>query len=164
MVGLIARSLEGVDRDLLYAVVKRLLSNPDGRARAAIGSVYDHLTFEEAKPLLPCVLRAIEEPTPSGVMFASGIRLQGLKLLAKHRVAEGMPPCIEVMDIDQWGKRHRISECLKILRTYGGAARPVIPQLRELEKRLQNHREARGLTLVGSARGDCVQPTFGPNQ
>ena len=78
-------------------------------------------------------------------MFASGIRLQGLKLLAKHRVAEGMPLCLEVMDIDQWGKRHRISECLKILQTYGGAAKPLVGQLRELEKQLQNHHEARGL-------------------
>jgi len=38
-----------------------------------------------------------------------------------------------------------LSECLKILQTYGGAAKPIIPQLRELEKRLQDHREARGL-------------------
>ncbi len=145
MVGLISRSLEGIDSELLHAAVRKLLGNPDGRARSAVGSVYDHLTFEEVEPLLPYVVRAIKEPAPSGVMFASGIRLQGLKLLAKHRVAEGMPLCLDVMDIDRWGKRYRISECLKILQSYGGAAKPLVPRLRELEKQLQNHPEARGL-------------------
>lgn len=50
-----------------------------------------------------------------------------------------------LMEINQWGKRHRISECLKILQTYGSAAKPLIPRLRELENELQNHWEARGL-------------------
>ncbi|MEX1224627.1 MAG: DUF6288 domain-containing protein [Pirellulales bacterium] len=145
MVGLIARSLEGVDRELLYPAVKKLLENPDGRARGAVGSVYDKLSYEEVEPLLPYVVRAIEEPAPSGVMFASGIRMEGLKLLAKHRIAEGMPLCLETMDIEGWGKRHRISRCLETLQTYGGAAKPVLPMLRDLEQRLLNHHEARGL-------------------
>ncbi len=145
MVGLISKSIEGVDRDDLYPAVQRLLLNPDGRARGAISSVYKHLTFEELQPILPDIHRAIMEPAPSGVMFASGIRLRGLELLAKHRVKEGIPLCIEVMDIDTWGKRSRISSCLKILGSYGGAAKSAIPQLKELEQQLLDHREARGL-------------------
>jgi hypothetical protein len=145
MRGLIAHSLEGVDRRLLNPAVERLLENPDGRARGAVGSVFKHLSYEEIQPLLPAIHQAIVEPAPSGVMFASGIRLRGLELLARHRIREGMPLCLEVMDIEKWGKRYRIGECLKILRRYGGAARPVLPQLRELEQKLQNHREAKGL-------------------
>ena len=41
--------------------------------------------------------------------------------------------CIAIMDIEKWGKRDRINRCLRILAMYGGAARPVLPQLRELE-------------------------------
>jgi len=85
------------------------------------------------------------EPAPSGVMFASGIRLRGLELLARHRIREGTPLCLQVMDIDRWGKRHRITECLKILSKYGGAAKAVLPELRELEKKLLSHPEAKGL-------------------
>ncbi len=85
-------------------------------------------------------------PAPSGVMFASGIRLAGLELLARHRIAEGMGLCLQVMEIDKWGKRDRITRCLKILGKYGGAARPVLPQLRELEKELVAHWEAKGLS------------------
>ena len=145
IVGLLGRSIEDVDLDLLYPAVKKLLTNPDGRARGAVGSVYDKLSYEEIQPLLPDILKAIREPSPSGVMFSSGIRIAGLELLAKHHVAEGIPLCLETMDIEKWGKRHRIDRCLKILQEYGGAARPMIPQLRELETSLENHHEARGL-------------------
>jgi hypothetical protein len=145
MKGLLARSLDGVERELLYPAVRRLLENDDGRARGAIGTVYDNLTLEEITPLLPAIVRAIEEPAPSGVMFASGIRLAGLELLARHRIAEGMPLCLQVMEITKWGKRDRITRCLKILATYGGAARPVLPRLRALEQELVDHWEAKGL-------------------
>jgi len=145
MRGVIAHSLDGVDRRLLHPAVERLLRNPDGRARGAVSSVYKHLSYEEIKPLLPAIYRAIEEPAPSGVMFASGIRLRGLELLARHRIREGIPLCLRVMEIDRWGKRHRITECLKILRSYGGAAKAALPELRELERKLQAHWEARGL-------------------
>jgi hypothetical protein len=146
MRGLLSRSLEGVDRELLYPAVRRLLQNDDGRARSALATVYDNLTLEEIAPLLPAIVKAVEEPAPSGVMFASGIRLSGLDLLARHRMAEGMALCLRVMDIGKWGKRDRITRCLKTLAKYGGSARPVLPQLRQLEEELTAHWEAKGLT------------------
>ncbi len=145
MVGLLGRSIEGADRELLYAAVIRLLEHPDGRARGAVGSVYNQLTYEELEPLLPYVIRAIEEPSPSGVMFSSGIRMQGLQLLAKHRIAEGMPLCLTTVEIGTWGQRARITRCLTILQTYGGAARPVLPQLHELKIQLENRHNAHAL-------------------
>ena len=96
------------------------LQNQDGRARGTVGGIYQQLSYEEIKPLLPAIHEAIVTPAPSGIMFASGIRLAGIELLAKHRIKEGMPLCIEVMEIDKWGKRDRISRCLKTLATYGG--------------------------------------------
>jgi hypothetical protein len=85
------------------------------------------------------------EPAPSGIMFADGIRLSGLEILAKHRIEEGVSLCLDIMDIERWGKRNRITECLKILQTYGGAAQPLLPRLAELEKQLRAHQEAEGL-------------------
>jgi hypothetical protein len=78
-------------------------------------------------------------------MFASGIRLAGIDLLATHHLREGVPLCIEVMEIQKWGKRDRISRCLKALAKYGAAAKPMLPRLRQLEGDLHAHREARGL-------------------
>ena len=166
MVGLLARDLEGVDRQLLYPAVERLLTNDDGRARGAVSSVYKQLSYEEIRPLLPAILRAIETPSPSGVMFASGIRLRGLELLAEHRIKEGMPLCLKVMDIEAWGKRDRIAGCLKILARYGGAAKAVLPELKALEKQLLAHREARGLKeqidLVRKTIADIESATDAP--
>ena len=52
---------------------------------------YQQLSYKEIKPLLPTVHEAIVTPAPSGIMFASGIRLAGVDLLAKHHIEEGMP-------------------------------------------------------------------------
>lgn len=143
--GLISQSLEGVDRELLIEAVRAGLQNEDGRARGNFGTVYENLTYEEIKPLLPAIHAAIVTPAPSGIMFANGIRLAGIDLLAKHRIKEGIPLCIDVMEIQKWGKRDRITRCLKTLGTYGGAAKSVLPQLRQLERELSVHSEAKGL-------------------
>ena len=71
--------------------------------------------------------------------------MSGIELLAKHRIKEGMPLCIQIMEIHKWGKKKRITRCLETLRTYGAAAKAVLPQLRQLEKDLLAHREARML-------------------
>ncbi len=148
--GLIGRSLDGIDRKLLLRAVRVGLQNEDGRARGSLGSVYRNLTYDEIKPLLPAVHQAIVEPAPSGIMFANGIRLSGVELLARHRIREGMPLCIQVMEIQKWGKKDRITKCLKTLETYGAAAKTVLPELRQLEKDLRSHSEARMLGPVTS--------------
>ena len=145
---MLKKSLEGVDRKLLREAVVAGLQNQDGRSRGTVGRIYTQLTYEEIKPLLPAIHEAIVVPAPSGIMFASGVRLQGIAVLAKHRIREGMPLCIQIMEIDKWGKKNRIAQCLKTLGTYGAAARAVLPQLRQLTKDLQAHREARMLKLV----------------
>ena len=145
MEGLLARSMDGVDLGELRPAIEKLLENPDARARAAVGSLYRQLSYEEIKPFLPAVHKAIVERAPSGVMFSNGIRLEGLELLARHRIREGMSLCLDILDLDSWGKRHRAMRCLKILRNYGGAAKPLLPRLREVESQLREHREQKAL-------------------
>ena len=94
--GMLGRSLEGVDRPALYKAVRAGLKNEDGRARGSIGSVYRHLSLEEIKPLLPAIHEAIVQPAPSGEMFADGIRVEGLRLLAQHHIEEGMSALREI--------------------------------------------------------------------
>jgi hypothetical protein len=138
--GMLGRSLDGVDRQLLYAAVKAGLRNEDGRARGSIGSVYRNLSYEEIEPLLPAIYQAVIEPAPSGIMFADGIRLSGLEILAQHRIEEGLPLCVSLIDPDRWGLKGRINRCLVTLRLYGGAARSEIPRLRQLEEDLVTKR------------------------
>ena len=138
--GMLGRSLEGVDPETLQAAVGAGLRNEDGRARGSFGSVYRNLSYEAIEPLLPAIHEAIIEPAPSGIMFADGIRLAGLEVLAKHRIAEGVPLCITMIDPERWGMGNRINRCLATLRQYGGAARSEIPRLRKLEGELERKR------------------------
>lgn len=142
---MLKNSIEGVGQDLLRKAIAAGLDNQDGRARGAIGGVYGRFTYEQIKPLLPAIHEAIVKPAPSGIMFASGVRLAGLELFAKHRIREGIPLCIDVMEIQNWGKQARIAKCLQILGSYGTTAKTELPRLRQLEKDLTSHPEARNL-------------------
>ncbi len=128
--GMLSRSLDGVDREALYKAVRAGLKNQDGRARGAIGSVYRNLSTEEIKPLLPAIYQAVVEPAPSGEMFADSIRVEGLRLLAKHRIEEGISACVRyTRDQNPWDSQERTPKLMKILLTYGTHAKVVIPEL-----------------------------------
>ena len=131
--GLLSRSLEGVDRAALSEAVRAGLTNEDGRARGSIASVYRQLSLEEIRPLLPAIHRAIVEPAPSGEMFADEIRVEGLRLLAKHHIEEGMAALVQyTRDQNPWASQKRTPELMKILLTYGTHARGVIPELEQI--------------------------------
>lgn len=131
--GLLSRSLDGVDREALYKAVRAGLKNQDGRARGSFGSVYRNLSAEDIRPLLPAIYQAVLEPAPSGEMFADVIRVEGLQLLAKHRIAEGMSACVKyTRDQNPWSSQNRTPELMKILLSYGTHAKAVLPELRQI--------------------------------
>ncbi|HQZ65874.1 MAG TPA: DUF6288 domain-containing protein, partial [Planctomycetaceae bacterium] len=131
--GMLRRSLDGVDRTLLAKAVRAGLKNEDGRARGSVGSVYQKLSFDEIKPLLPAVLDAIHHPAPSGEMFADEIRLEGLKVLARHHIEEGILACTNYTTAQNpWASEHRTPELMKILLGYGAQAKSAIPRLEKI--------------------------------
>ncbi len=138
--GLLGRSLEDVDREALYAAVRAGLCNEDGRARGSIGSVYRNLSYEEIEPLLPAIRQAVIEPAPSGIMFADGIRLEGLRLLGKHRVKEGIDACVKYTETQNpWASEKRTPELMKILLSYGAHAKSTTAELERIADYFENH-------------------------
>ena len=136
---LLKKSLDGVDRDLLRKAVVAGLRNQDGRARGEVGGIYQQLTFDDIKPLLPAILEAIATPAPSGEMFADGIRVEGLRLLAKHRIAEGMSACVKyTRDQNPWASQKRTPELMQILLSYGVHAKSAIPELTRIADYFEN--------------------------
>ena len=127
--GMLRRSLAGVDKDELYEGVRAGLQNEGGRARSMLASVYKQLSYEEIEPLLPAIYRATVEPAPSGIMFADGVRMSGLELLAKHKIKEGIPLSIDLIEPDRWGWGKRVTPCLNALESYGGAAKSELSKL-----------------------------------
>ena len=140
--GLLADSLDGVDRQLLYPAVRRMLAIEDGLARAQMAAVYGKLKDEELEPLWPDILRAVERPAPSGEMFADGIRVAGLQLLAKHHIREGMRVCIDyAKNQNPWASQDRMGSIMAALKLYGAAAKEVLPDLRELVTFCKNEKD-----------------------
>ncbi len=137
--GLIARSLEGVDRELLFEAVRAGLQNEDGRARGSLASVYKNLTYDEIKPLLPTIYEAIVKPAPSGIMFADVIRTSGLELFTEHRISEGVELLADyARNQKKHGSQKRIVRVMELLRAYGTHGKRVIPQLKGVANYFDN--------------------------
>jgi hypothetical protein len=126
---ILSESLEGVDRPLLYAALKEILANEDGLIRGLAAGIYPLLSADDVKALLPEIVAATRKNAPSGEMFRMGIRWAGLELLARFRIREGMGICVDMMNEYEWGRE--LDPCIKPLKKFGGAAKEVIPRLRE---------------------------------
>lgn len=141
------KSLEGVDREKLRNAIAIGLQNQDGRARSEISEIYGRLSYDELQPLLPAIFEAIVQPAPSGEMFADGVRINGLKVLASHHIEEGMQACADYLRTQNpWASEHRTPEILNVLVSYGAQAQPIVSQLNETaalfekgEKDFPNH-------------------------
>ena len=158
--GMLSRSLDGVDRKLLYKAVLAGLKNEDGRTRGNLGSVYRNLTVEEIKPLLPAVLQAVIEPAPSGVMFADGIRMEGLSILATHGIEEGISACVKYTRMQNpWASEKRTPKLMEILLTYGAHAKPFIPELEKIAADFADG-EVNFPKRLSLQKAECVRETI----
>ncbi|HEX5791180.1 MAG TPA: DUF6288 domain-containing protein, partial [Luteolibacter sp.] len=90
----LAKSIAGVDREKLLTAMRTGLLNQDGRARGSVTRIYPLLGEQEIQSLMPDFRRSVVEPSPSGIMFSDQSRMEGLKLLAGHRVEEGIDACM----------------------------------------------------------------------
>lgn len=133
---ILADSLVGVDRTLLYPAVQSLLQNDDSVVRGSVNKIFDDLTPADLAVLLPAITKAVEHLAPSNEMFGDGIRLAGLDLLSRLHIREGLGLCITVMEPDRWGAGNRLKPCLDYLPRYGTHAKTVLPALKEMRDRL----------------------------
>jgi hypothetical protein len=124
-------SLEGVDRAQLYPALQSLLKHEDSIARGSASKAFAKLTDADVVALLPDIVKAIQPLAPSNEMFADGVRLAGLDLLARLGIREGMALCVAVMEPERWGERNRTKTCLTYLQRYGTHAKEMLPKLQE---------------------------------
>lgn len=128
--GILGNSLEGVDRELIYQVVRSAAKNEDGHARGALGSVYKTLTYEELKPLFPVIHQAILDKSPSGEMFDGQIQNAGLDFLSKNHVSEGIELIADYMRLQKkHGSDGNLPKLIDMLKRYGAHAQRAIPIL-----------------------------------
>lgn len=126
-------AMDTLDEEELQEAIRAVLQNEDGRARGTIATVYGKLSYEQIKPLLPAIYKAVMEPAPSGIMFESQIRLAGLQLLAKNRIKEGMDAAVYYMRHQQaWASEKRLPQIIDILYTYGAHAQSVTDDMEKV--------------------------------
>lgn len=140
--GLLGKSLDGVDRELLYEAVRSGLQNEDGHARGAFSSVYSNLPYAELKPILPAIHRAILEKSPSGIMFDGQIQTAGLDLFSRHHVSEGIELLADYVRLQKpHGSQKHVVVLLEMLKRYGAHAQRAIPRLEKAIHYFENEEQ-----------------------
>lgn len=69
--GVLASSIEGIARDLLYPAIRSVAANPDSHARGCLRSTYALLTLDDAKVLAATIVASIREMAPANTMFSN---------------------------------------------------------------------------------------------
>ena len=123
--------LEGVDRELLYAAVRKLMRSSSGRVRGCGVYVLRFFTREDTAAMAQPIWDIIVEATPNYVMFDDLPRKYGLDLFARHRIAEGIGLCFQTLE-DRWGKGVRFQNRCRTLQAYAGNAKAYLPRLKEM--------------------------------
>lgn len=131
--GILSKSLDGIPKEQLYAVIRSIAANPDSAARGCLRSTYGLLTLDDAKVLAPTIVTSIREMAPANTMFSKGVRLAGIKALARLKIEEGIPLSIFMMKLTDWGKGDIVTTSLDVLKEYRGAAKTILPELKKLE-------------------------------
>lgn len=129
---LVEYGIEGIDRTLLREMIREMLKNRNGGTRSYCGWIYPKLTDEDLKALWGDIYPATRNIALSGIMFASGVQVDGLKLMAKQRTKEGLELTVRyVRHQNGHGSTPRMPQVMDILLQYGGHAKKYIPELQK---------------------------------
>ena len=135
--GILAKSIDGLDKNLLYPAIRSIAANPDSAARGCLRSTYGLITLDDAKALAPTIVASTRESAPANTMFSKGVRLAGIEAMARLRIEEGIALTMMMLNLRDWGRGYIILEALDVLKEYGGAAKSVLPELKTLEVELR---------------------------
>ncbi|MCE9612489.1 MAG: DUF6288 domain-containing protein [Chthoniobacter sp.] len=127
-------ALKDADPKLVYPAIRVISRNADGMARAKLRGYFDHrLSLEDAIALASDILAAVRTAAPADTMFGNEIRMGGFKALSKYRFKEAIEAGVEfAMTQGGHGSEGRTGEIMKEIVSFGAAARPAIPKLKEL--------------------------------
>jgi len=133
--GLMAGNQEAwkaIDIQARIKLTEFLLQHESGNVRAYVGYNYANLSEEELAALMPAIHKAVEFQAPSGVMFGGNVRLEGLKMLAKHHIKEGVETGFKWSILTPgWGEHIRQGQGFPVLADYGTALKHHMPEIQQ---------------------------------
>ncbi len=132
--GILRRSMEGVDDELLLEAIRAMLTNTDGRGRGMLGPLLkNQLTVEQVRALGPDLRRAVEEIAPADRMFGDNVRGAAVDALAKYHFEEGIDiGLLYAQTMANHSSQIRMGDLMKVITSYGTAAKRIVPDLRKL--------------------------------
>jgi hypothetical protein len=135
------KGVEKLDTEYLIPAIKSMLTNPNGRARSMVSGCYAYLSPEQLKALWGDIYYATKYQAPSGEMFATGVRSNGMNLMAKHSVKEGIPVGVDyALRQEGWGNGSRKYGGIPPLLTYGKSLENYIPEINSILEKWQGRK------------------------
>ena len=127
------KGIDKCDRVVLIPAIRSILNNPNGRARSLVSDVYDDLTEQDLKQLWGDIYYATKYQAPSGVMFSGGVRTNGMKLMAKHKIKEGIAVGVDyALRQEGWGNGGRKRGGIPPLLSYGKALKDYVEEINKV--------------------------------
>ena len=155
------KAWDAIDLDTRIKVMEKLLRHDDGWVRATVGYHYANLSTSELTKLMPAIHRAVEVQAPGGAMFGGKVRLEGLRILVKHNIKEGVKAGFEWSIVTPgWGDNARKSQGFPVLANYGAALKPYLPEIQRAigskikklkSKKTKNQEDLRDLKTMEQA-------------
>jgi hypothetical protein len=102
-------------------------------ARAKLNQVLAQLSQADVELLAPDLLNALQTRAPADTMFGNEIRMAAFKALAKYHYQEAIAAGVQfALTQGGHGSENRTGVIMKELITFGAAAKPAVPALKEL--------------------------------
>ena len=142
-------------KSLLYPALQAGLKQPDGLARGYLGGfIESRLTFADVQAVAPGIIQAAAERAPADQMFADDIRDAALKTLAKFKIEEGIPLCLQFKE-QTWHSDDWVPFDL-LENTYRGAAKDALPTLYKWQAHLPQFAADGAIGPIGTRLADIT--------
>ncbi|MFK7911467.1 MAG: DUF6288 domain-containing protein [Akkermansiaceae bacterium] len=123
--------MSDANRPLFAPALKVLLLNPNGSARGwASGWSFKQLTQKEIEFLWLEIYLSSRYKGPSSMMWSNTVRIGGLTIMSKRRIAEGLDILVELMVSPASNPKLRELP-LKLVPMYGSHAKRYLPALKK---------------------------------
>ncbi|MBK1831038.1 PDZ domain-containing protein [Verrucomicrobiaceae bacterium R5-34] len=122
--------LNGIkDRKVAVQGVMILLDDEDALVSSRVAMGVRYLPKDEQVELLPKIYQRATEPPAGNVMFANGLRVSCVEVLASMKLKEGLEIAADLVAENSWGRNARIPRAAAVVASYQGHAKSVLPVL-----------------------------------
>lgn len=123
--------LDGIDRDILYPAVARMISARSGRIRDCGAYALRYFNRDDVKVMAREIYNLAKYRAPDYGMFADRACGKGMDVLAKYQIIEGAEVCVDHIFLKRWGSYWREPHHFLTLQEYGKTAAFQLDRLKE---------------------------------